>query len=92
MERQAIPGAILKASIHQSSSPSVQPFLAKWCPNHVEGEVAHPIQITLVNFKKYLQVVGIHGLVATIVIRQIVNEDKNLSQQIHEDKRQKDKC
>ena len=33
-----------------------------------------------------------HGLVATIVVRQIFNEDKNLSQQIHEDKRQKDKC
>ena len=30
-----------------------------------------------------------HGLVATIVVRQIFNEDKNLSQQIHEDKRQK---
>ena len=33
-----------------------------------------------------------HGLVATIVVRQTFNEDKNLSQQIHEDKRQKDKC
>ena len=26
-----------------------------------------------------------HGLVGTIVVRQIFNEDKNLSQQIHED-------
>ena len=43
MESPAITGVILNASIHQSSSfPSVQPFLAKWCPSHVEGEVAHP--------------------------------------------------
>ena len=33
-----------------------------------------------------------HGIVTTNVIRQIFNEDKNLLQQIHEDKRQKDKC
>ena len=44
-------------------------------------------------FQKKLLTVGTrHGLVATIVVRQIFNEDKNLSQQIHEDKRQKDKC
>ena len=30
-----------------------------------------------------------YGVVATIFVRQIFNEDKNLSQQIHEDKGKK---
>ena len=33
-----------------------------------------------------------HEIVAKFVVRQIFNEDKTLSQQIHEDKGQKDKC
>lgn len=41
----------------------------------------------LANFDNTQMVVNRHGLVATIVVRQIFNEDKNLSQQIHEDKR-----
>ena len=49
-------------------------------------------KINFFNFFSLYSLGARHGLVATIVVRQIFNEDKNLSQQIHEDKRQKDKC
>ena len=53
----------------------------------------YPITLLHTIFHSGLKMVQCrHGVVATIVVRQIFNEDKNLSQQIHEDKRQKDKC